>query len=232
MVNAQHNADRPEWLEGSIPVSARYNDIYYSKDDPVGETRHVFLAGNGLPERFRPGFHIAELGFGTGLNMLVTAEAWACSGTPGRLNYTAFEAHPMTAADTYRALSRFPEFSVLADELVRQVELGGVRFTVASLDVALVVGDARRTLQEWMGAVDAWFLDGFSPSRNPELWESDLLNQVAERTAPGGTFATYTSAGHVRRALEAAGYCVRREAGFGRKRHMLCGIIHPDSLQA
>ena len=232
MVIAQHNADRAEWLEGSIPVSARYNDVYYSKDDPVGEARHVFLAGNGLPERFRPGFHVAELGFGTGLNMLVAADAWARSGTGGRLNYTAFEAHPMTASDTHRALSRFPEFTALADELIRQVELGGVEFRMASLNVTLILGDARQTLPEWNGLADAWFLDGFAPSRNPELWEGDLLARVAERTVPGGTFATYTSAGHVKRALQAARFCVRRETGFGRKRHMLRGTMSSSSGRA
>ena len=86
-------------------------------------------------------------------------------------------------------------------------------------------GDARQTLATWTGKADAWFLDGFSPAKNPELWSSDLMAEVARHTAPGGTFATYTAAGHVRRALGEAGFTVTRQPGFGRKRHMTTGIL-------
>ena len=87
----------------------------------------------------------------------------------------------------------------------------------------MIVGDARDTLPAWQGRADAWFLDGFSPAKNPELWGADLLAQVAAHTAPGGSFATYTAAGHVRRALQAAGFQVERQPGHGRKRHMTAG---------
>jgi tRNA U34 5-methylaminomethyl-2-thiouridine-forming methyltransferase MnmC len=89
----------------------------------------------------------------------------------------------------------------------------------------VICGDARVTLPEWTGRADAWFLDGFSPAKNPELWSDELLKSVASHTAPGGTFATYTAAGHVRRALSDAGFHVERRPGFGRKRHMSAGVL-------
>ena len=88
-----------------------------------------------------------------------------------------------------------------------------------------MIGDARETLPAWGGRADAWFLDGFSPAKNPELWCDALMEQVARHTAAGGTFATYTAAGHVRRALAAAGFTVERRAGHGRKRHMSVGVM-------
>ncbi len=215
-------------MEGSIPVSTRYGDVYYSADDPLGEFSHVFLAGNGLPDRFRPGFHVAELGFGTGLNMLAVLVEWIRSGTGGPLTYTGFEAHPLRAADVRRALGPYP---TLAPHLELAIELLGKGRSVirtAFLEAELVVGDARSTLPGWTGRADAWFLDGFSPSCNPELWEAGLLAMLPERTAPGGTFATFTSVGRVRRALAAAGFEVERQTGFGRKRHMLCGRMSEE----
>jgi tRNA U34 5-methylaminomethyl-2-thiouridine-forming methyltransferase MnmC len=89
----------------------------------------------------------------------------------------------------------------------------------------ILIGDARETLPAWPGRADAWFLDGFSPAKNPELWSSNLMHEVARHTAPGGTFATYTAAGHVRRALSGAGFTVTRQPGFGRKRHMSTGTL-------
>ena len=225
----QYNADRPDWLEGSIPVSARYGDIYFSADDPLGETRHVFLAGNGLPGRFRPGFHVAELGFGTGLNMLAVLAEWCASGIEGRLTYTGFEAHPLRVKDIERALSPFTELSFHLHPVLSALREGQSVIQTPSLQAELVPGDARTTLPLWDGRADAWFLDGFSPSCNPELWEDDLLAKLPERTAPNGTFATYTAAGRVRRALMAVGFSVERTAGFGRKRHMLRGRLNAES---
>ena len=221
-----HNADRLEWLEGSIPVSTRYGDIYFSADDPLGEFRHVFLAGNGLPGRFRPGFRIAELGFGTGLNMLAALAEWCASGTEGRLTYTGFEAHPLAVEDMERALSPHQELSGHLQPVVRAFREGRTVIRTESLDAEVILGDARWTLPAWSGRADAWFLDGFAPSRNPELWEDGLLAGVAERTAAEGTFATYTCAGRVKRALAAAGFSVERLGGFGRKRHMLRGRLN------
>ncbi|WP_425053255.1 tRNA (5-methylaminomethyl-2-thiouridine)(34)-methyltransferase MnmD [Psychromarinibacter sp. S121] len=208
------------WRDGAVPVSARFDDPYYSLDNGLAETRHVFLDGNDLPARFREGFHIAELGFGTGLNMLTALQAWRASGATGPLRFTSFEAFPLPAADLSRALASFPELGELAAPLVTAWERGETVIETGGLRAEVVIGDARETLSAWNGAADAWFLDGFSPAKNPELWEAPLLEQVARHTAPGGTAATYTAAGFVRRNLADAGFAVERRPGFGRKRHM------------
>lgn len=209
-----------EWKDCGVPVSLRFDDPYFSLEDGVAETRHVFLAGNGLPERFRPEFHIGELGFGTGLNFLVARDAWRKAGLKGRFRFTSFEAFAMSAPDLERAHAAFPSLSQSAAEL-RHAWTGGtanIEFEDAHLRV--IAGDARETLPLWEGCADAWFLDGFSPAKNPELWGADLLRAVAGHTNPGGSAATYTAAGHVRRALQDAGFEVARQPGFGRKRHM------------
>jgi tRNA U34 5-methylaminomethyl-2-thiouridine-forming methyltransferase MnmC len=209
------------WREGGVPESRRFGDPYFSLDGGLDETRHVFLAGNDLPARFVPGFRVAETGFGTGLNLLAAWQSWREAGVPGRLTYTAFEAFPMLPADMARAHAAFPAVAALSAELMSRFD--GVRFTVPDLELTVIHGDARMTLPAWDGVADAWFLDGFAPARNPELWEDGLLAAVAARTAPGGTFATYTAAGHVRRALAAAGFTVDRRPGHGHKRHMTAG---------
>ncbi len=216
--------DHPElsWRDGTIPVATRFDDPYFSLGGGLDETRHVFLTGNRLPERFRDGFHIAELGFGTGLNLLATVLAHT---GPGHLRYTSFEAYPLPANDIARALQAFPDLARIAPEFLRQWQSGATTFHFPNLTATVVLGDARETLPDWSGTADAWFLDGFSPARNPQLWSPALMAEVARHTAPQGTFATYTAAGHVRRALADAGFQVTRHPGFGRKRHMTTGIL-------
>ena len=208
-----------DWRNGGVPVSLRFDDPYFSLDDGLAETAHVFHAGNDLPARFRDGFHVAELGFGTGLNLLATLALWRASGTPGRLHYTSFEAFPMAAADYARAHAAFPALQDLSRDLAPLWQ-GEATLIRPDLAVTIIHGDARATLPAWAGQADAWFLDGFSPAKNPELWEPALLRAVHAHTAPGGTAASYTAAGHVRRALAEAGFTVTRLPGYGRKRHM------------
>ena len=212
-----------DWKESGVPVSRQFDDPYYSLENGVAETQHVFLAGNDLPDRFCDGFHIAELGFGTGLNFLVTLAAWRKAGVAGRLRFTSFEAFPMAMDDLRKALSHFEGlptevFAAHDGKLAAQIE--GEDF-----DLQVVEGDARETLAQWGGGADAWFLDGFSPAKNPELWGDDLMMQVGKHTNTGGTFATYTAAGFVRRALDSAGFELERVPGFGRKRHMTRGVL-------
>lgn len=206
--------------QGNVPVAARFDDPYFSLVDGLLETRHVFLGGNGLPGRFRPGFTIAELGFGTGLNCLAALAAWRASGRTGKLAFISFEAWPMAAGDMARALSAFPEMMDLAPPLLKARAAGKLVVETTDLALEIIPGDARETLPQWSGRADAWFLDGFAPAKNPELWEPALLRQVARHTVPGGTAATYSAAGAVRRALADAGFEVERRSGFGRKRHM------------
>lgn len=221
MENAQ--SDRTLWRDKDVPVSERFDDPYYSLENGLAEARHVFLDGNELPQRFVPGFHIAELGFGTGLNLVAARLAWQAAGLTGRLRFTSFEAFPMPPEDALRALAAFPEaapFTADVAVLLTDPEQPLVR---DDIEIRLVAGDARDTLPGWPDRADAWFLDGFSPARNPQLWGEALMAEVARHTAPGGSVATYTAAGDVRRALAKAGFDVTRTAGYGRKRHMTTG---------
>ena len=213
------------WTDAGVPVSAQFDDPYYSMADGLAETRHVFLSGNHLPQRFRPGFVMAELGFGTGLTLLSALLAWRAAGIGGPLRFVSFEAYPLGTGDMDRALAVFPEVAGPAAEVMQQLGRGKSAVSLEDLEFTLVVGDARRTVRKWTEEADAWCLDGFSPAKNPELWEPELMADVARHTAPGGTFATYTAAGHVRRGLADAGFEVTRCPGFGRKRHMSRGIL-------
>src|SRR5690606_21576792 len=139
--------------------------------------------------------------------------------------FTTFEAYPMQAADMERAHAAFPEVASLAAELRRQWSPETTRLHLSGIEVTVIQGDARETLPQWQGKADAWFLDGFSPAKNPELWSAELMQAVGAHTAPGGTFATYTAAGHVRRALSDAGFTVGRAKGYGFKRHMSIGQL-------
>lgn len=210
-----------EWREGDVPVSQQFDDPYYSLENGLDETRHVFLAGNDLPDRFRHGFAIAELGFGTGLNALTTCQAWCAAGAPGTLHFTSFEAFPMAAEDMARALAHFPELAELAAPLIAGWQAGARDITLpGNMQLQVIEADARSALPHWQGRADAWYLDGFSPAKNPELWGADLMQAVHDHSAPGGTLATYTAAGFVRRGLAEAGFEVARVSGYGRKRHM------------
>lgn len=214
-----------EWRDG-VPVARRFDDPYFSLGSGLEETRHVFLSGNALPSRFRDGFHVAELGFGTGLNLVTTWQAWREAGAPGRLTFTSFEAFPLDIAQMARALSAFPQVAELAERLCAAgTERGGLLSLGDGVSLNLILGDARETLPAWSGKADAWFLDGFAPAKNPELWSDAMMAQVAAHTAPGGSFATYTAAGHVRRALAYSGFAVDRVEGYGLKRHMTVGTL-------
>lgn len=209
-----------DWREGGVPVSTRFGDPYFSLEDGAAESAFVYLGGNDLPARFQPGFHIAELGFGTGLNFLVALDAYRKAGVGGALRFTSFEAFPMAPADIACALAHH---SHLPTDVLTEADWVNDGLSGPDFTLTLIIGDARQTVPRWQGQADAWFLDGFAPARNPELWGQDLMAAVARHTAPGGTFATYTAAGHVRSALAEAGFDVTRVPGFGRKRHMTTG---------
>ncbi|MDD9719929.1 tRNA (5-methylaminomethyl-2-thiouridine)(34)-methyltransferase MnmD [Sulfitobacter sp. PR48] len=216
----QQPSDPITWRDGNIPVSTRFDDPFFSLDDGIAETRHVFLTGNDLPARFRDAFAIGELGFGTGLNLLVAWDAFATAMPGATLHFTSFEAFPLSSDDMARAHRAFPSFDGKRDALAAAWTGTGGSFDLPGLRLNVILGDARVTLPAWAGRADAWFLDGFAPAKNPELWSPELMAEVAAHTAPQGTAATYTAAGDVRRGLAAAGFEVQRVQGFGRKRHM------------
>ena len=219
-MQAEENSETLDWRDG-VPVSRQFDDPYFSLQDGLAETHHVFLSGNDLPARFSAGFHVAELGFGTGLNCAASLAAWRAAGAPGPLRYTSFEAFPLSPEAMDRALAAFSALGVAGRDVVAAVAGGGP----PDLDLSVVKGDARDTLPVWGGKANAWFLDGFAPARNPGLWAATLMTEVARHTEPGGSFATYTAAGQVRRDLAAAGFAVERVPGYGRKRHMTRGRL-------
>lgn len=211
---------RLDWRDGILPISTRFDDPYFSLQGGLDETAHVFLAGNDLPARFGGRFRIAETGFGTGLNFLAAWQRFDDAQAEGQLDFTSFEAFPMAPEDMARALSAFPAIAPRAARLVEAMARGPGPHDFGKVRLQVVLGDVRETLPAWNGMAEAWFLDGFAPARNPEMWGEDLMTEVARHTAPGGTAATYTAAGHVRRALATAGFDVVRTPGYGRKRHM------------
>ena len=170
---------------------------------------------------------IGELGFGTGLNFLVTVYRWREIAPPGaKLHFVSFELYPLAPAEMTKALSRWPELNTLAQQLAEawrpEPETLNVAFD-ANVELTVFLGDANALLPRHEFEADAWYLDGFAPSRNPQLWSARILSSIFAHTKPGGTFATYTAAGQVRRDLQAAGFSVERRPGFAGKREMLTG---------
>lgn len=216
----------------NAPRSIFFDDVYFSGDGPA-ETAHVFLAGNGLPQRFADAsrFHIGELGFGTGLNFLVAWEAWRNAQKPAgaKLHFFSVEAFPLTADDMARAHAAWPELAPLSKTLRDALPPPHPGFHQLALDrdvtLTLFYGEALDGLSRAEAVIDAWFLDGFAPSKNPDMWSPELFAALARLSKPGATFSTFTVAGAVRRALESAGFEWEKRSGFGRKREMLAGRI-------
>ncbi|MEO1328411.1 MAG: tRNA (5-methylaminomethyl-2-thiouridine)(34)-methyltransferase MnmD [Pseudomonadota bacterium] len=220
-----------DWTEGGAPISRAYDDVYYSREDGRDETQHVFLAGNGMPERWRgrPRFAIGELGFGVGLNFLTVWRALdADPEAPARLDYASVEAHPPEPDAIRRAIARWPDLEPYAEALLAAgwpPPPGLSTRTFDRVSLTLWVGDVAAIPQAWARETEAWFLDGFTPAKNPAMWSAELMAALAARTAPEGTVATYAAAGWVRRNLLAAGFAVARRPGYGRKRDMLAGRL-------
>lgn len=218
-----------DWIDGDMPYSPAFGDHFYCREDGRAECGHVFLAGNGLPDRWAAGgdFTIGELGFGTGLNFCETWRVWKETAAPGRLHFISFELYPMGGASIDKALSRWPALDAERAALVAAWPArseGVVRLDFGAVRMSVVCGDARTSLESSDLEFDAWYLDGFAPSRNPAMWSEEILGAVHDHTRPGGSFATYAAAGFVRRNLVAAGFAVERRPGFAGKREMLCGV--------
>ncbi|TFV90961.1 tRNA U-34 5-methylaminomethyl-2-thiouridine biosynthesis protein, partial [Oxalobacteraceae bacterium OM1] len=220
-------------FEDGVPYAAKYGDVYHSADGGLGQARHVFINGNGLPARWRgrdrDRFTIFETGFGLGLNFLATWQAWRGDPQrPARLHYVAVEKHPFRAADLAQLHAAWPELAALSAELHAQWPVPMPGFHRLLLDggrvvLTLVFADIADALPQIDAFADAFYLDGFAPSKNPDMWAPEILGRLNRVAAPGATLATYTIAAAVRKALAQAGFDCERVPGFGRKPEMLAG---------
>ena len=221
---------RLQWSEEGILKSLDFDDIYFQPGQGADESYYVFLEQNRLPDRFGNlqgrSFHIAELGFGSGLNFLLTAKLWLDRAPKNAtLTFVSFEKHPIEKETLARLYALWPELKIHADDILRQYPpliegFHHLHFANGRIHLMLALGDVNETLKEVSGTFDAWYLDGFAPAKNPAMWEDNIFPLVAARTKPGGTLASFTAAGHVRRGLAAAGFTVRKETGYGHKRDM------------
>ena len=219
-----------EWRDGQLPVSVRFNDPYYSLNNGLAETEHVFINGNNLPSRLTKNtkFHVAELGFGTGLNFLATWKLYKeIAPQNSGLIFSSFEQYPLTKLDIAQALKPFAGIEHFLKLLLEQwpevVPSEDISISFGSVRLNVYIGDANDKIAALKQPVDAWYLDGFSPAKNPELWGDELMKNVGAKTKIGGSFSTYSAAGWVRERLFNAGFEVERIAGYGRKKHMSIG---------
>jgi tRNA 5-methylaminomethyl-2-thiouridine biosynthesis bifunctional protein len=217
------------WTEDGSPRSGRFGDVYFSQQDGLAEARTVFLAGCGLPRAWdgHRRFCVAELGFGTGLNIAALLDLWRREGpAEGHLSIFSVEGFPLGREEAGRALEAWPELGGATQALLDvwpEATPGFHRLDLpdfnATLDLA--IGDVGWALSQWTGQADAWFLDGFAPSTNPDMWSDAVLDGIAARSSPGARAATFTVAGAVRRGLAGRGFSVEKRPGHGRKRERL-----------
>ncbi|HEX5093239.1 MAG TPA: bifunctional tRNA (5-methylaminomethyl-2-thiouridine)(34)-methyltransferase MnmD/FAD-dependent 5-carboxymethylaminomethyl-2-thiouridine(34) oxidoreductase MnmC [Burkholderiales bacterium] len=218
------------------PYSQEFDDLYHSADGGPAQAHHVFLAGNGLPARWRdaPRFTILETGFGIGLSFLVAWHAWRedprrCA----RLHFVSVEKHPFTAQDLAVLHARHPELAPLAEELrsawpMLVPGMHRVEFEQGRVVLTLAFGEASQMLPRLALGADAVFLDGFAPAKNPDMWSPELMRAIGRLCAPGATAATWSVASPVREALREAGFAAEKRRGFARKSEMLVAQFVPQ----
>lgn len=220
---------------GDVPRSELFDDVYFSASGGPEETAHVFFAGNNLPANWadKSHFTIGETGFGTGLNFLLAWQLFDQTAPKHAfLDFVSVEKFPLTAAQIREGLSPWADrLSPYLGQLLERYPINVPGFHRIVFDnrvaLTLIFGDANDALPEIVGTVDAWFLDGFTPSKNPDMWTDTVFAEMARLSHAETTFATFTSAGFVKRGLQAAGFTVEKKRGFGRKRDMLAGHYSP-----
>ena len=241
--SARLSTAKIDWSEGQ-PHSSVFGDIYFSQQSGMAETEHVFINANNLPARFaqpdpqRP-FVIGETGFGTGLNFLCARQLWLkIAPKTAQLHFISCEKYPLSETDLGQAHQLFTNDSELASGCEQLQKLWPkpvsgfhrLTFDQGRIQLTLLYGDATEMLSQLNAQVDCWFLDGFAPSKNPEMWREELFNQLGRLSHAGTTLATFTCAGLVKRGLKAAGFEIRKIPGFGRKREMLCADFSNGTL--
>jgi len=223
-----------DWDDQGRPYSRVFDDVYFSDKSGLDETRYVFIEQNRLAERFAAlpqhgRLVIGETGFGTGLNFLCAWQVFEQHAPANaRLHFVSVEKYPLSPPDLQRALALWPELKVFADQLLAQyvaIHQGFQRLTLANgrVTLTLMIGDALEQLPQLDAQIDAWFLDGFAPAKNPDMWTAELFVELARLAAPGSTISTFTSTGWVRRLLNAAGFKMKRTPGIGHKWEILRG---------
>ncbi|RIJ07389.1 bifunctional tRNA (5-methylaminomethyl-2-thiouridine)(34)-methyltransferase MnmD/FAD-dependent 5-carboxymethylaminomethyl-2-thiouridine(34) oxidoreductase MnmC [Pseudomonas sp. 91RF] len=223
-----------DWDDQGRPRSRVFDDVYFSDQSGLDETRYVFLEQNRLAERFAAlpaggRLVIGETGFGTGLNFLCAWQLFEQHAVAdARLHFVSVEKYPLSPADLQRALALWPDLKPLSDQLLKHyvaIHQGFQRIVLNNgrVTLTLLIGDALEQLPQLDGQIDAWFLDGFAPAKNPEMWTAELFAELARLAAPGSTISTFTSTGWVRRLLNAAGFKMKRTPGIGHKWEILRG---------
>ncbi|WP_300556057.1 tRNA (5-methylaminomethyl-2-thiouridine)(34)-methyltransferase MnmD [Maricaulis sp.] len=238
MASGRLICDPPEldWSQPSGPRASDYGDVYFSAEDGLEETRAVFLAGCDLPAAWdrRSHYTIGELGFGTGLNALALWQMWREHRPQGGwLHFISVEKHPLSREQAARAFQAWPDLQGLSDQLLAQwpPRLKGPHRMIFAEDrftITVFHDEAEAALGQVDALVDAWFLDGFAPARNEAMWSQTVLDHVGRLSRPGARIGTFTVAGAVRRGLQAAGFAVSKQPGFGRKRERLEAIYQGE----
>ncbi|MDH1406975.1 FAD-dependent 5-carboxymethylaminomethyl-2-thiouridine(34) oxidoreductase MnmC [Acinetobacter johnsonii] len=233
-----------EWqqIDGiNVPVSKQFGDVYFSKDNGLLETRHVFLNGNDLPERLSnlqpfEYFSVGETGFGTGLNILALWQLWqqVRPNNHSHLHAISVEKFPLSKTDLIRALNVWPELKPIANQLIAQYPhpIAGchrLSFPEERFSLDLWLGDANDVFPSMAktSSVNAWFLDGFAPACNPDIWEEQILNHIVRLSGIGTTFSSFSVAGVLKRGLTQHGISISRPRGYKHKREMLKAIWLP-----
>jgi tRNA 5-methylaminomethyl-2-thiouridine biosynthesis bifunctional protein len=227
--------------DGPAPKAAGFGDVYFSAVDGLAEAETVFLQACGLPEAWagRERFTVGELGFGTGLNVLALLRLWAAHrpSPRARLNILTVEGYLMPAPVARRAHARWPELAPWSQALcavwpVRMAGLQRAHLPELGVSITFSIGEAADALSELEGPVDAWFLDGFSPAKNPQMWSPQVFAELARLSAPGARLGTFTVAAAVRQGLTEAEFSVEKAPGFGHKRHRLEGVWRGGAARA
>ena len=234
-----------DWDDQGRPHSRQFDDIYFSKDQSLEETRHVFIDQNDLRQRFsamtpEQCLVIGETGFGTGLNFFCAWQLFSESAPPGaRLHFVSVEKYPLSHADLSRALALWPELAPFSTQLLAQYVAVHEGFQSFAFDqgrvrLTLMIGDVLEQLPQLDAQIDAWFLDGFAPAKNPQMWTPELFTQIGRLSAANATLGTFTSTGWVRRGLIAVGFEMKRVPGIGKKWEVLRGVFRgtPEALDA
>lgn len=217
-----------------VPRSEQFDDVYFSAADGLEETRHVFLAGNNLPDLWmgRGDFTICETGFGTGLNFLAVLhllKSCKIQNRPKKLHFISFEKYPLTRDYIGQCLTHWPELESELDAMlsVYPVDVSDGIYDFSVMDgvhLTLIFGDVNDEIPRLQALVDCWFLDGFKPSSNPDMWSEIVFTNMARLSQIEARLATFTAAGFVRRGLIDAGFDIQKVRGFGRKREMCVGM--------